>query len=77
MFQLKMHSDVHGEMSNGNAHDKKVRCVALIHNYSHTLVIRVPGLLTRLLNLTSLRTSLIYNAIRVVKCFCITSHGWI
>lgn len=57
MFQLKLHSDVNGEMSNGNTHDQKVRCVALKHNCSHTLVIRVPGYLTGLLNLTSLRTS--------------------
>lgn len=31
MFQLKLLSDVHGEMSNGNynAHDKKVQCLAV------------------------------------------------
>lgn len=53
----KVHSDVYEKMSSGNAHYKKVRCVALKHNYPHKLVIRVPGLLTGLLNLISLRTS--------------------
>lgn len=72
-----MYSDVYGEMFNGNVYDKKVWCVVLIYNYLYILVICVFGLLIGLLNLISLRISLIYNVIRVVKCFCIISYGWI